>query len=83
MAVPNNFPDTNSNILHYVAESAKYKLKMFVEYTGFTSPLILAKKLSYHTTNEFLISSLDLSLYIAINLLMKLSVIGKDSDSVA
>ena len=57
---------------------------MFVEHTGLTSPLILATNdLSKHTKNELLKSPLDLFFYIVIKLLMKLSVPGKDSKSIA
>jgi hypothetical protein len=40
MAGPNKFPETNSKILRNIAERAKKKLKIFGEYTGFSSPLI-------------------------------------------
>ena len=72
------------NILRDVTESTKYKLKTFGEYIGLIWPLILATyALNKHTTNEFLKPSLELYLYIAIHLLMELSVSGKDSESVS
>ena len=83
MTGPNKFPDKNSNLLRNVSDRAKYKLKMLVEYIGFASPLILATNdFIKHTTNKFLKLLLDLSLYIAIDFFMKLSVPGKDKNHV-
>ena len=49
MTGPNKFLYTNSKILRAVADSVKYKLNIFGEYTGFASPIILVKMIRVNT----------------------------------